>query len=124
MVTVTREDIEAGWRPLTDAEAATVPALSVYAWRLLSTAVPGLERRTDRDEDLAELVRLEMVMAIRRVLANPDFTRQVSTTVDDATVSRTIDSSVSSGALYFPPDVLDRLRPRRHRGAFSVRAVW
>lgn len=123
-VIVTPEDVEAVWRPLSPAEEVVVAGLARYAWLVLSAEVPGLAERAEYDADLGDLVRIELALAIKRVLVNPDFTRQVSTTVDDATVSRTIDSAVSSGLLYFPADALDRLRPRRRSGAFSIRPSW
>lgn len=121
---VTPDDVEEIWRPLTPAERDVVAGLAKYAWLVLSHEIPGLAARVAADMDLADLVRYELALAIKRILANPDFTRQVSTTVDDATVSRTIDQAVSSGMLYFPEDVLNRLRPRRRGGAFSINPGW
>lgn len=123
-ITIRPEDVEGIWRPLTDAEKATVDGLARYSWLILAHEVPGLVDRVASDEDLADLVRFELAMAIKRVLANPDFTRQMSTTIDDATVSRTIDSAVSAGLLYFPESTLERLRPRRRSGAFSIKPSW
>lgn len=123
-IIVTPEDVESVWRPLTPAENDVVTGLARYAWLVLSHEVPGLSGRVARDQDLADLVRVELALAIKRVLVNPDFTRQISTTVDDSTVSRTIDQAVSSGLLYFPDDALARLRPRRRSGAFSINPSW
>lgn len=123
-IVVTPEDVEGIWRPLTDAEKATVGSLSRYAWLILAREVPGLAERAATDMDLEELVRFELAMALKRVLVNPDFTRQMSTTIDDATVSRTIDQAVSGGLLYFPEATLARLRPRRRSGAFSINPSW
>ena len=123
-IIVTPEDVESVWRPLTPAEHDVVTGLARYAWLVLSHEVPGLSGRVARDQDLADLVRVELSLAIKRVLVNPDFTRQISTTVDDSTVSRTIDQAVSSGLLYFPDDALARLRPRRRSGAFSINPSW
>lgn len=123
-IIVTQQDVEGIWRPLTDAEAATVTNLARYAWLILAQEVPGIGQRVESDQDLEDLVRFELAMALKRVLVNPDFTRQMSTTVDDATVSRTIDQAVSGGMLYFPEDALARLRPRRRSGAFSINPSW
>lgn len=123
-IIVTPEDVEAIWRPLTDAEKATVNGLARYAWLILAREVPGLADRVAADPELEELVRFEIAMTLKRVMVNPDFTRQMSTTIDDATVSRTIDSAVSAGLLYFPDDSLSRLRPRRRSGAFSINPSW
>lgn len=123
-IIVTPEEVAAIWRPLTPAESDVVDGLARYAWLVLSHEVPGLSSRVEADPDLADLVRIELALAIKRVLVNPDFTRQVSTTVDDSTVSRTIDQAVSSGLLYFPDSSLDRLRPRRRGGAFSINPSW
>lgn len=123
-IIIDRSDVEGIWRPLTDAEAATIPALARYAWLILAREVPGIGQAVESDEDLADLVRFELAMALKRVLVNPDFTRQMSTTIDDATVSRTIDQAVSGGLLYFPEATLARLRPRRRSGAFSINPSW
>lgn len=123
-VIVLPEDVASIWRPLTAAEEGVVNGLARYAWLILAREVPGLGERADADPDLAELARFELAMAIKRVLANPDFTRQVSTTIDDGTVSRTIDAAVSAGLLYFPADALARLLPRRRSGAFSIKPGW
>lgn len=123
-IIVTPEDIEGIWRPLTPAEKATVNGLAQYAWLVLSHEVPGLAGRVEDDVNLADLVKFELALAIKRVLVNPDFTRQVSTTVDDSTVSRTIDQAVSSGLLYFPDEALNRFRLRRRTGAFSINPSW
>lgn len=123
-IIVRPEDVESIWRPLTDAEKATVEGLARYAWLILARDVPGLADRIASDPDLEELARFEIAMALKRVLVNPDFTRQMSTTIDDATVSRTVDQAVSAGLLYFPEDALARLRPRRRSGAFSINPSW
>lgn len=123
-IIVTPQDVESVWRPLTPAESGVVNGLARYAWLVLAHEVPGLSSRVETDPDLADLVRVELSLAIKRVLVNPDFTRQISTTVDDSTVSRTIDQAVSSGLLYFPEDAVARLRPRRRSGAFSINPGW
>lgn len=123
-IIVTPEDVEEIWRPLTPDERGIVAGLAKYAWLVLAHEVPGLAQRVESDPELEDLVRFELALAIKRVLVNPDFTRQISTTVDDSTVSRTIDQAVSSGLLYFPEDSLARLRPRRRSGAFSINPGW
>lgn len=123
-IIVTPEDVEGIFRPLTDAERAIVNGLAQYAWLILAREVPGLASSAESDPDLEQLARFEIAFAIKRILVNPDFTRQMSTTIDDATVSRTIDSAVSAGLLYFPEDALARLRPRRRSGAFSINPSW
>lgn len=118
------DDVEDLFRPLTPAERNVTVGLISYAESLLDLDAAGWRDKAGASPAVAAYIRAEIAFAIKRVLSNPDFTRQVSTTVDDGTVSRTLDTAVSAGLLYFPDGVLERIRGRRRRGAFSIRPGW
>jgi hypothetical protein len=93
-VYVRPEDVAAGWRPLTDAEAVTVEGLSAEAMVILGVEVPDLGAQ---DESVVRLVAAKM---IRRVLKNPDGYRIRNESIDDYQDGGTIDSALSTGELY------------------------
>lgn len=88
------EDIAAGWRPLTAAEAITAQGLIVEAAVLLTVSVPGLDGKD------AGIVKLVVSRMVRRVLKNPDGYRVRNESIDDYSDGGTIDSSLSTGELY------------------------
>lgn len=94
-------------RPLS-ASQELVEALLEDAEVRLFTRVPTLEERIDSQEVDARLVVGIICDAVIRVLKNPNSIR--STGVDDGRV--TIDTTVSSGRLYFTDEELDLLAPR------------
>lgn len=103
---VTAEDIESVWRPLTPAESAVIGGLSTSAWVRVAATVPGIETYMDvLPPATAPLVPLEtvqdvMVSMIIRVLKNPESARIINQSIDDYTDGRTLDSAISSGELY------------------------
>jgi hypothetical protein len=98
-------------RPLTDAEIPVADWRLGQAWRLLLSRLPALPAWVEADRVDVEAVRDVLVAAVLRVLDNPYGHRQESRTVDDRTVSVTIDHSRSTGDVYFSADELARLRP-------------
>lgn len=94
-VYVRPEDIAAGWRPLTDGEATTALGLIDEATVLLKVLVPNVDSLDEA------LVRFVAVRAIRRVLKNPGGYRIRKESIDDYSDGGTIDSSLSTGELYF-----------------------
>ncbi|AYR00890.1 head-tail adaptor Ad1 [Arthrobacter phage Hestia] len=115
-VAVLPEDVAAGWRPLSDAEAVVAESQIGEALVLLGAKVRDLAAK---DEDLVALVVKKMV---RRYLKNPEGYRiDPSSSIDDYTEGGgTRDSSVSTGELYVSAEELSLLGVRTG-GAFEVR---
>lgn len=111
-------DVAAGWRPLTDGEIVTTQGLITEATVLLRVLVPNVDSLDEA------LVRFVAVRAIRRVLKNPDGYRVRSESVDDYSDGGTIDSSLSTGELYFSDQELGWLgvKPKSEtKRAFEIR---
>ena len=120
------QDVAAGFRPLTDAEALIVPTLLDRAEAILLATVPSATGRVDSGSlSVAVVVAVEAAM-VERVLRNPDGRRQESQSIDDYTTSWTIDNAVSSGALYVSEAEVALLSPPAVRQwAGSVRlGLW
>ncbi len=118
-------DIAAVFRPLTDAEIVLADGLINQAPNKLRRM--ALKRGVDIDaitDPLTEdAIRTAVVNSVKRVLMNPEAVRQLSTTDGPFTTSKTIDSSISSGLLYFDPSDLADFIPARPRArSFRVRA--
>jgi len=108
---------------LSSAEQSYATLLLADGWRMLKREVGDLNARLDAAEpDLSAEVVAVLAEAVKRVLQNPEGFRQQSITVDDGTVSRTIDRARSEGLLGFTDAELDRLRlPAVKQGvAFSI----
>lgn len=110
-VSVTRGDVEAVWRPLTTAEASTIPGLSNSAWIRVVAAVPGIDSFTTAGTVTEATVKDVMVSMIVRVLKNPDSARIINESIDDYTDARTLDSAISSGELYVSAFEISMLVP-------------
>jgi hypothetical protein len=93
-VYVSPEDVAAGWRPLTAAEATTAQGLIDEAAVLLGVLVPGIDLLDEA------LVRFVAVRMIRRVMKNPGGYRIRNESIDDYSDGGTIDSALSTGELY------------------------
>ena len=119
-------DVAGGFRPLTDAEALIVPTLLDRAEAILLATVPSVPARlTAGTMSVEVLVAVEAAM-VERVLRNPGGRRQESQSIDDYTTSWTIDTAVSSGALYVSDGEVALLSPPAvRRWAGSVRlGTW
>lgn len=110
-VSVTRGDVEAVWRPLTPAEASTIPGLSNSAWIRVAAASPGIDSFVTAGTVTELTVKDVMVSMIVRVLKNPDSARIINESIDDYTDGRTLDSAISSGELYVSAFELSMLVP-------------
>lgn len=115
-------DLAAAWRPLTPEEQTAADALLVYASQMLRSRVSDLDERIDAGKVDRVLVRLAAILVVKRVMMNPQAARQKSRTSGPFTESITVDSAVSSGALYLSDrDVAVFLPARAEHKIGSVR---
>ena len=101
-------------RPLSPSQSEWVETRLSDACEILKSRIPGLEARVDSGDVSEGLVFATLCEAVIRVLKNPGSVR--STGVDDGQV--TIDTTVSSGRLYFLDEELEALRPQVHTSGF------
>lgn len=115
MITVTPQEIQNQWRPLSTAESGVIPGLSGEAWvRILAhPRSRDIEAKVAANPQLVSEATVKSVLAsmIIRVLKNPDSARQISKSHDDWSKSQTLDSSISTGELYINDRELDLLDP-------------
>lgn len=104
---VTIEDLEARWRPLSQAEQINAAAFLEDAWALVLTRRPNLEADIAAGTvSVGNVIRVVSAMVLR-VLRNPEGKLQES--IDDYSYRR--DEVVSSGRLHITDDELDVLAP-------------
>lgn len=110
-------DLEARWRPLSDAEKTVAEALLGDAWAIILNRFPDMEDRLSESGSFAILEAVECAMVLR-VLRNPD--GKVQESIDDYAWTR--DRSVSAGELYLSEREETLLSPGGAAGnqAFSV----
>lgn len=121
-------NVEDIWRPVTsEAEANRVSARLDEASQMIRDETPlvgGLtvDQRLAAGTLSAETVRFIVVAMVERMVLPGRYVRQESTSVDDGTVSRTIDNSVSAGGMFIAPDEMRRLMglKKLRRGAFTI----
>lgn len=89
-------DLEARFRPLTEAEKSVAVAQLDDAWAILLASVPTLQARHAAGAVSDALVRSVIAAMVIRVLRNPEGLRTFSS--DEASFTR--DNAVSGGALY------------------------
>ena len=123
------DDVQAIWRPLTDAERQVAFARIDQASRLIrrkvlqitGTALDALITAGTIGADDVKDVVAEMVL---RTFTLTAYVRQESVAVDDGSRSQTFDSAVSGkGGVFVTDDELDDLLGiigRRDSGAFTV----
>lgn len=117
----TPSDIEAVWRPLTDAETTAATGLLEQASDLLRIQVPNIDTLISNDTTGLKQARAKaaVVNAVKRVLSNPDGLLQEQ--IDDYSWRR--DSAVSSGSLYLDSNDLFGLQSRSRKwGSIRLRA--
>jgi hypothetical protein len=109
----TTADVVARWRPLLAQEEINAQTLLDDAWRMIKrrAAKAGADIEdlitADTSGDLeAEVIRV-MVMAVLRVMKNPDGKKSES--IDDYSWAR--DEAVAGGLLYISDDEMDDLIP-------------
>ncbi len=112
------EDVQATWRPLSDAEFEVAQTFSEWASIKLRARVPNLDVRIAANEgDLADLARFTVAAVVKRAMLNPDGWREEA--IDD--FRRVRDSAIASGALYVSPEDVADLMPRALTyGMYSV----
>lgn len=114
-------DVEAVWRPLTDAEVAQAAGLLDEASQVV-LEIPQVAARITASLVADVTLKSVVVRMVLRVLLNPQRLSQFSNTVDDVSRSGTYESGlVPAGELVVSPNELDRLMGRVGlAGAFSV----
>jgi hypothetical protein len=109
-------DVEAFFRPLTEAEAATIDRKLEYAANLLDQAVPSLPGRLAQGLVSPALVRDVVANMVVRALRNPEGAKQKSQTIGPASVSVTMDDKNGLGALMVTASDIAALSPARTHG--------
>lgn len=104
-------DVVAIYRALSTEETILATGLLAAASLKLRVRVPRVDEMAAGSELLAEVAKLAVSMAVKRVLMNPDALRQFSETTGPFSESNTVDSAVSSGALYLSDADLEGLVP-------------
>lgn len=118
-------DLAAIWRPLSAEEIPVAIARLDQASRKIRREIPPIDGKTLDERIAAGLltpddVKDVAVEMVKRVMALPSYIRQQSVTVDDATKSQTVDSSVSSGVMFIAPEERASLMGRPTMGAFTI----
>lgn len=122
MAYTTTADIEVRlMRPLTAAESAAVGAWIDDLEAEILGRIPDLDAQVTAGTVLAPVVKRVVAQAVIRVLRNPEGLRTVSYGIDDGTETRTVDSSLSSGALFLTSDEWDLILPTSSGDAFTIR---
>lgn len=116
------DDVQAIWRPLTDAELAVVLGQVRFASAIVRRRVPSVDARLAAGTLDADLVRGVVASMVKRALLNPD--QNIEVAIDDMRLKK---SDAVSGELYLSDDELALLRPNSligstTGGAFSIRA--
>lgn len=123
MAFVVVADVEARLgRSLTVAESAQVEAWIEDLTALVLQRVPDLQERIDNGQVSAAVVKSVFCSAIIRVLRNPGGLRQRTESIDDYSVTETIDSSSSAGLLYLSDDEWALIIPGATGDAFTIRS--
>lgn len=118
-------DVEAIWRPLTDAETVQAAGLLNEASQVI-LEIPQVAARVVAGLVADVTLRSVTARMALRVLLNPMRLTQFSNTVDDVSRSGTYEAGVvPSGELMVTPNELDRLMGRVGLApAFSVLQPW
>ena len=119
-VNITDVQVRLG-RALTVAEEAQVEAWIEDLEAIVLQRVPDLQERIDSGAISSAIVRSVLCSAIIRVMRNPGGLRQRTESIDDYSLTETVDSSLSTGALYLTDEEWGLLLPVVSGGAFSTR---
>lgn len=125
MAYTTTADIEKRlMRSLTSAEAGAVEAWIDDLEAEIVQRIPDLDAQLTAGTILLATVKRVVSQAVIRVIRNPEGLRTVTTGIDDATETRTVDSSLSSGALFLSSDEWDLILPASSGDAFTITPYW
>jgi hypothetical protein len=114
-------DVEAIWRPLTDAETSIVLARIELASDIVRAEVPDVDDRITAGSLLASTVRAVVVEMVRRVMVNPDGDSSVTEQTGPFSTTRTRSRAVAAGEMYLTARELARLAGRRAtQRAFTI----
>lgn len=108
-------------RTLTTSEAGQITAWLEDLEAQVLTRVPDLTERVASGAVSDAVVRAVFCSAVIRVLRNPEGLRQHTESIDDYSVTKTIDSSASAGSLYLTDDEWNLLAPGSSGDAFTIR---
>lgn len=86
--------------------------------------IPDLHDRVAAGKPTAELVADIEAAVVARKAQNPEGLRSTTRSIDDGSVTKTIDQERSAGELELTDREWARLLPRRRRGAFTIRPEW
>lgn len=86
--------------------------------------IPDLHARVAAGSPTADLVADVEATAVARKALNPEGLRSTTRSIDDASVTKTVDQARSAGELELTDDEWDLLLPRPVRGAFTIRPEW
>lgn len=117
------QDVEAVWRPLSDAELGMVETQLDYAAMLIRQAAPTVDEWVAGgvlDEGVLRYVSVQMV---RNFLLNPEGRKSGSRTIDDYTETWALSDAIAAGGMSVTADLLALLRPvgsGRSDGAFTI----
>lgn len=115
------DDLAARWRPLSANELVNAQAALDDAWAVLMFYAPATETNLASGALSYDIVRAVVCSMVLRAMRNPDGAKSGTVSIDDFTRSWTLDSSVSSGALYVSNDELRWLgASRRRSGSFTL----
>lgn len=120
--TVTYQDLVDRWRLLTEDEQ------SVATYRIrdaeneiqLQLRARGLDVPPAGDVLWSDMYVRIVVDMVRRYMLNPEAWATETEGIDDYNYTQRRDSSVAAGLLYVSDDELEKLMPRRRRGAFTI----
>lgn len=117
-------DVEAIWRPLSDAETIVAVGHLRNASQML-LEIPAVAARVVAGTLTAETLRSVCAYMVQRVMLNPERLKQFSISVDDGSRSGTYGDSAVAGELTVTPGELARLLGRVNAaGAFTVVQPW
>lgn len=120
-------DLEAIWRPLTDAETVVAAGLLDAASQVI-VEIPAVAVRILAGTVADATLRFVCAQMVQRVMLNPERLKQYTVTSDDSTESGVYADAVLTGELMISASEMDRLLGRipvgAQPGAFSVLQPW